>query len=64
MCLHSMGQYYLAVGNGAEASIAFIEALDIARQVYGDEDLQVSICMFGWSDAPNVVTILIPIEFM
>ena len=41
MCVHSLGQYYLAVGDYSEATLAFREALDIARQVYGEEDLQV-----------------------
>ena len=41
MCLHGMGQYYLVVGKNSEATSAFMEAVDIARQVYGENDLQV-----------------------
>lgn len=41
MCLHGMGQYYLAVGKNSEAALSFKEAVDIARQVYGNDDLQV-----------------------
>ena len=41
MCLHSLGQYYLIVGQNREAGGAFSEAVDIAKEVYGQDDIQV-----------------------
>ena len=43
MCLHCIGQYYLVVGKYKEAAESFSEALDIAKVVYGEDDLQVRI---------------------
>ena len=41
MCLHGQGQYYLIVGQYKEAGEAFSEAVDIAKDVYGQDDIQV-----------------------
>ena len=43
MCLHGLGQYYLIVGKHREAGEAFAEAVNIAKEVYGPEDIQVQL---------------------
>ena len=43
MCVHGLGQYYLIVGQHREAGEAFSEAVDIAKEVYGPEDIQVQL---------------------
>ena len=43
MCLHGLGQYHLMVGEHREAGKAFSEAVNIAREVYGEDDIQVQL---------------------
>ena len=48
MCLHGLGQYYLIVGQHREAGEAFSEAVGIAKDIYGPEDIQVATCTFAY----------------
>ena len=41
MCLHGLGQYYLIVEEYGAASEAFSEAVEIAKDVYSQQDVQV-----------------------
>ena len=49
MCLHGLGQYYLIVGQHREAGEAFSEAVGIAKDIYGPEDIQVVTCTFAYN---------------
>lgn len=55
MCLHGLGQYYLIVGQHREAGEAFSEAVSIAKDIYGPEDIQVATCTFAYNIGVAVV---------
>ena len=47
MCLHGLGQHYLIVGLYREAGEVFSEAVGIAKDIYGPEDIQVATHTFA-----------------